>query len=389
MLSVDHGLGKLISVDLGAVNLRIVLTDLGGNTLAYHKLPSRVTEGPEVALGGLVTQISQILNEERVSVHDLAGIGIGISAVLDRTTGITRSWPKVPKWTNIPVQQIIADHFNTLVAIDDSVRTSAMVERRTGGTADARHFVYINIGAGTGAAIFLNNELYTGNNGFAGEFGHMLVAEQGPPCACGGRGCVETLASGSAMIRSAKEGFVEAISPALWELCQADANNISVELMSKAATKGDRFCLEVFNRAGGFLGTAILSLANLLDPQLIVLGGGAAVAAGELFNGTYPTSSEASRPGDGLARNSTFQFTGLQLGYGRRASRGRESVNEKIVECSTSTRNTVNGLLHWQYTPLIVLDQRYPNPPGRNQLSFRFIAQLLVLVHFLASSPNR
>ena len=168
LLSIEPSLGKLVGVDLGTVNVRIAVTDMNGGLLKYHKFPSNVHEGPDVSLRRMLDEIQLLLDKEKIEPRELCGIGVGISAVLDRSMGTTRSWPKVPRWVNIPVRQIIHDHFKTIVEVDDSVRTAALVERRVGGAASARHFIYINIGAGTGSALFLNNELYTGNAGFAG-----------------------------------------------------------------------------------------------------------------------------------------------------------------------------------------------------------------------------
>lgn len=283
LLSITAGLGRLVGVDFGTVNVRIVVTDVTGTVLESEKHASPVTEGAEAALPHVIDLIEGVLRRAKVSRHHLWGVGIGVSAVLDRATGAIMFWPKVPQWVNVPLKQVMVDHFNTPVEVDDSVRTMALAERRFGAAAEARQFIYVMLGAGTGSALFLNGCLYTGTGGFAGEFGHVSVEEDGPPCSCGNKGCIEVLASASALIRRAKEAMASGLSSRLWELCQGKPEDISVELIVQAARERDRFCLSLLSEAGTHVGTGMVGLVNLLNPELIILGGQLASSAAEFI----------------------------------------------------------------------------------------------------------
>jgi predicted NBD/HSP70 family sugar kinase len=170
-----------------------------------------------------------------------------------------------------------------LVEIEDTSRTQALAEYRLGGADAAQHFVYITVGAGIGAALFLHGRLYTGAGGFAGEFGHIAVSESGPLCSCGNRGCAETMVSASAMIRNAKRGISAGLSTVLIQMQRESANGISVEMLGQAARQGDRFVLRILSEAGSYLGQSIVGLINLLNPELIVIGGGVGSAVGDLL----------------------------------------------------------------------------------------------------------
>jgi predicted NBD/HSP70 family sugar kinase len=283
LLSLRKDFGRLIGVHLGTVNVRIALSDFKGNLLDYIKDKSHANKGPEVAMRHVTDLIDKMLHKAKLNRGELHGIGIGVSGVLDRRTGVTLFWPKLPLWVNVPVRQILEERYKTLVGLDDTSRTQAFAEYRLGAANSAKHFVYIAVGAGIGAALFLNGELYSGAGGFAGEFGHMTVSETGPLCSCGNRGCLETMVSASTIIRKARQGLSAGLSNTLMELAQGDGQKISVEIVASAARQGDRFARRLLLEIGTYLGRGIVGLVNLLNPELIVIGGGVANAVGDLL----------------------------------------------------------------------------------------------------------
>ena len=283
LLSISPGLGRVIGIHLGTVNVRIALTDITGTLIESLKAPSKASSGPEVAIPHLIELTERVLRKANVSHGDLRGIGMGISGVLDRENGTTLFWPKVPQWVNVPVQKLLEDHFQCGVQLEDTPRTMAFAERRIGVAQGVSEFIYLMIGAGTGSALFLNGQLYTGSNGFAGEFGHITIDENGPLCSCGNRGCLETLISASTLIRKAQQALSQGLSIQLWQLTAGDPDKVSVEMIAQAARDNDRFSMRLLTEAGTHLGLAMVGLINLLNPELIVVGGGLALAAGELL----------------------------------------------------------------------------------------------------------
>lgn len=283
LLSLRPDFGRLIGVHLGTVNVRIALTDFQGNLIAYVKDLSHAAEGPDVAMNHLIELIDHLLERHGLRPADLNGLGIGISGVLERTTGTTLYWPKLPRWINVPVKKMIEERYRTHVALEDTSRTRVLAEFWFGGSNAAKHFIFIGIGAGTGAALFLNGSLYSGVGGFAGEFGHISVAPKGPMCSCGNRGCLETLVSASVLLRKARHGLSIGLSDALMRMAQGNAHNVTLEMLAQATREGDRFSTRLLAEMGAYLGRGIVGLVNLLNPELIVLGGGVASAVGKLI----------------------------------------------------------------------------------------------------------
>jgi len=283
LLSIAPGLGTIAGLHVGRVNARVVITDICGNELAFLKAPSRVNVGPSVAMPHLIELVERGLQRANVKREELLGIGVGISGILDRSSGTTLYWPKVPQWVNVPVQRIFADHFGFAPEIEDTPRTMALAERRLGLARQAENWIYLMIGASMGSALFMNRELYTGTRGFSGEFGHISVKDDGPLCGCGNRGCLNTFVSATALIHAAKQAVSEGLSAHLWELCDGNEDHISVDLIVRAAAAGDRYSVRLLNDLGACLGKAMVVLVHLLDPELIVVGGGLAADAGQLL----------------------------------------------------------------------------------------------------------
>jgi predicted NBD/HSP70 family sugar kinase len=283
LVSIRPDFGRLIGIHLGTVNVRIAMTDLMGNLIEYIKAESHADKGPEFALRHLIGLVDQMLKKTGLGYSDISGIGLGVSGVLERSTGTTLFWPKLPLWVNVPIRQMLEERYKTLVEIEDTPRTQALAEYRIGGANSAQQFIYIGVGAGIGAALFLDGRMYTGVGGFAGEFGHITVSETGPLCSCGNRGCLETMISASAVIRRAQQGLSAGLSNTLMQMSQKSAKGLSVEILGQAARQGDRFALRILSEAGSHLGRSIVGLINLLNPELIVIGGGVASAVGDLL----------------------------------------------------------------------------------------------------------
>lgn len=280
LLSINPNIARLVGVHMGTINLRLVLTDMCGQVLAYKIERSLVDKGPDIALNHMLEVTLDLLRNAKISRDEVSGIGMGISGFLDRERGITLSWPKVPSWSNVAVRSFLQDNLRTVAELDDTPRTMALAEKRYGKAKKSDEFVYLTLGAGIGAALFLHGKLYAGRGGFAGEFGHTTIDEQGPLCSCGNRGCVETLVSASTLIRQAEEAIATERSPQLQLFTQQNGSRVTIEAIARAAEVNDRFCLGLLLETGVRIGTGIVNLVNLLNPELIVLGGGLAKAAG-------------------------------------------------------------------------------------------------------------
>lgn len=280
LLAINPHIGRVIGVHVGTINLRAVLTNLSGDILACRIDKSRVEDGPKEALQHMLNVVRDVLREGRVKEKGLSGIGIGIGGVLDREKGTMLSWPRIPSWLDVPVKDIVQRNLKTYVEIDDKSRTMALAEKRFGKAKDAKEFVYLSLGAGTGAALFLNGQLYTGKGGFAGEFGHTTIDERGPLCSCGNRGCLEVMVSASRIIHQAEEALAAGLSTELYRIAHENGNKLDFDSIARAAEANDRFSLALLAEVSLHVATGVTSLINLLNPELIILGGGMIQGAG-------------------------------------------------------------------------------------------------------------
>jgi N-acetylglucosamine repressor len=280
LLSINPDVARLVGVHIGTINLRVALTDMQGNILVRRVDKSWVQQGPEKALRHMSSTVRIVLKEAHIQPERLSGIGIGIAGVLDRAEGVILSWPRVPAWRCVPVKELVEKAFKTLVEVDDTPRTMALAERRFGKARGANNFIYIALGAGVGASLFLNGSVYTGHAGFAGEFGHTSIDEHGPLCSCGNHGCLEAFVSASALISRAEQALEAGLSAELYRIARDNRGQVNLQSIGRAAEAGDRFCLGLLAEASRHIATAITSLINLLNPELIVLGGGLVKEAG-------------------------------------------------------------------------------------------------------------
>lgn len=225
-------------------------------------------------------------------------VGVGAAGLID-LEGTVRYAPNLP-WRDYPLQQRVSGAIDTPVTVENDANAAAWGEYRAGAGKDASEsMVMLTIGTGVGGGLVLDDRLVRGSDGLGAEFGHMVVAEGGPPCECGNHGDLESLASGSAIGRTAREAVAAGTLPPGSAL--RDLTEVSGEDVTAAAQEGDAGAVAVLAQAGFWLGVGIGSLVNALDPQLVVVGGGA-VAAGELLLGPARQAAQARVMGRGHRR---------------------------------------------------------------------------------------
>ena len=168
----------------------------------------------------------------------------------------------------------LSDRYEVEVWVGNDANAAAFAEGHFGAGKGCRNLVMLTIGTGVGGGILMDGEIYTGSRGFAAELGHMTILDGGPECSCGNKGCLEALASGTAIERMAADGLDAARGSVLWNLAKGDAKAISGEMVSDAAAAGDEYSISVLQRAGHYLGVGLAGLAHALDPELFIVGGG-------------------------------------------------------------------------------------------------------------------
>jgi len=275
-LSVRHDAAYVVGVDLGSFYLRVVVTDLQGKLL--HKLQTETSlyEGRERVLDRTFIAIRRAIKECGIPKAEIGGIGMAHSGIIDSASGVVLSYPRpgqMTEWKNVPLREMLEREFAAPCVLEDSVRAIAIAERCFGTEMSLDDFVYIDVGMGIGAGIFLNGNLYKGFGGGAGEFGHMTVQENGPLCCCGNSGCLEMMASCAAIIHAARSAIERGVDSRVRELVGGKLQSISIEVITQAAQENDSLAFRVLHEAVSHIGVALADVVNLLNPRVVVFGG--------------------------------------------------------------------------------------------------------------------
>jgi predicted NBD/HSP70 family sugar kinase len=227
------------------------------------------------------------IEASKVPKRSILGVGIAHSGVIDTENGVVLSFPRpgqMAEWKNVHLQAIFEKEFKIPCRVEDSVRTMAIAERVFGLGKDISDFLFIEVGMGIGAAFYFNGELYRGGGGKAGEFGHITVDENGPLCSCGNNGCLESVASCAAIIEAGRAAIERGVDSKIRDLAGGNLNQISVELIARAASDNDSLAFRVLQEAASYIAVGLADLVNLLNPRLIIFGGALFRAAPQLLS---------------------------------------------------------------------------------------------------------
>jgi N-acetylglucosamine repressor len=275
-LQIRKNAAYLIGVDLGSFYLRIVITDINGNIVHKYQAQTEMREGRKRVLEKTFHSIHAAIRESGLSQDAIRGIGIAHSGVIDSNAGLVLSYPRpgqMAEWKNVPLRDIFQHEFKIPCLLEDSVRTTATAEKSFGLGRDLNNFLYIDVGMGIGAGIFIDGKLYRGAGGSAGEFGHITVDENGPLCSCGNNGCLETVASCAAIIQGVRTAMEQGIDSKIRDLAAGDLERVSIELIAQAAAANDSLAFRVLHKAASYIAIGLADLVNLLNPRVMIFGG--------------------------------------------------------------------------------------------------------------------
>lgn len=259
---------EAIGVDIGGTKcLGVALR--GGAVLAELRLPTPAT--PE----GLVDTVLEVVGGLRREVPTLghAPVGVGAPGLVD-DTGTLRFAPQFPEVRELGLRDLLVPQLGPRLIVDNDATCAAWAESRLGAAVGRTHVLMVTIGTGIGGGIIADGYLQRGRHGFAGEIGHMVVDPGGPRCPCGQAGCWERYASGSGLGWMAREAAQAGAGRRMVELAGGDPERVRGEDVTVAAAEGDREARAVLARFAWWLALGLANLANTLDPELIVLGGG-------------------------------------------------------------------------------------------------------------------
>ena len=265
--------GYAVGIEAQHDKLYLIVSDLAGHLLSRSTLPFDKKIGKEGFLDLLLQAVKNLIGSFKGRSPRFLGVGIGLGGLVDPKDGSVSILSHLPNWGNIPLKNVLEEKLQLKVFVQNNSDAAALGELRYGLGRGKRNFLFINVRDGIGMGIVLNGELYTGTSGTAGEFGHITVDDHGPVCTCGNVGCLETLTSIPALVRNAKKFIAEGVTSAIKEIAGGDLNAITFPVLLEAAKREDKLAYKLFTDAGRYLGEGIVSLVNLLNPELIIIGG--------------------------------------------------------------------------------------------------------------------
>lgn len=267
LLVLNPRAGFVVGLKLMEHAITSAVTDLDADVLHHRITPLRGQHAPATVIRAIIRAIEKTLHESQIERARVLGIGIGMPGVIDGETGICRYTPFF-QWRNVNIAEPIEAHFGLPVYLDNDVNTLTIAEQWFGYGHGVDHFVVVTVGRGIGAGIVVNGQFYRGAIGGAGELGHIVATEDGPLCHCGKRGCLEAVAADPAVLRLVREAI-----DAGRETILSGGPELDLEMVSQAAAAGDSLAREVLTQTGRALGRGIASLINILNPQLVIVGG--------------------------------------------------------------------------------------------------------------------
>lgn len=253
-----------VGIDIGGTNIKAGVVSEKGEVIEQWEEP---TEGKSE--DKLLDQITRIVKNFKKR-YTIKGVGIGVAGLVDHGKGVVRVSPHLPL-KNVPLKEILKTTLSLPVSVDNDANAGGLGERYYGIGRTASNFVFLTLGTGIGGAIFINGELIRGTKGFAGELGHMIIDINGPQCDCGARGCFEALASGSAIEKIAGE---------------------NASAVTRAAKAGSIKARGVLTSVGKNLGIGIANILNILDPELVIIGGKVSRAGALILNPAIHVAKE-------------------------------------------------------------------------------------------------
>jgi glucokinase len=267
---------QAVGVDIGGTKIAALRISAEGEIRASTVIPTPAKD-QTAAMPAIETAVAAVLED------GVAAIGVGVAALVDAHSGALLSAPNLA-WRHLSVSDGLGARFGLPVTVDNDATAAAWGESRVGASRGSDDSLFVGVGTGIGGGIVAGGRLLRGAHGFAGEIGHIIVEPDGPLCGCGNRGCWEQVASGLAIARAGARAVADEPGSTIARLAGGDPRRATGELVTQAARQGDAAAAAILTAVARRLGEGIAGLVNVLDPDVVVVGGGVG-EAGDLLLG--------------------------------------------------------------------------------------------------------
>jgi len=273
----------VVSIDLGGTNTKIALVD---SAFSIQQKISFSTKNffshRDILISEIVKNVTMLLQQHAMTSRHLKGVGIGVPGLVNFKKGSVYYLPNVPRWKDTPLRSILERKLQCRVFVDNDVNLMALAESRLGAAKGFKNVLCVTLGTGVGGGLILDGRLFRGSSFCAGEFGHMPISVGGKRCGCGGKGCLETYVGNKVILNQARRKLRK--------------KGITLEALSELARKGNKAALEVYKDFAEKIGIALSGVTNLLNPEIIVVGGGLSFAGEFIFKTMKQTIQDRSMP---------------------------------------------------------------------------------------------
>ena len=262
-------------IDIGGTNIKFGIFDNKGTILYKEHKPTMSEKGPQ-ALLHLVTNIGErLLYHAAEEEMDIRYIGVGSPGAIDSQKGIVVGpCPNIEGWTGTRIGEALFERLNVPIYVDNDVNSMALAEYRFGAAQGKKNVVCLTVGTGIGGAFLFDGKIMHGSNYTGGELGHMTINFDGPPCACGSDGCLEAYCSSKYILQRIRKKLNGKLTPVFNEVLGADIESLTIKKLFAAYKKGDEIASEVIAETARYLGIGLSGIVNLLNPEIVVIGGG-------------------------------------------------------------------------------------------------------------------
>ncbi len=272
----------VIGMDLGGTKILAAVVDPEGRIVAEAKLKTKADQGPDIVIGRMAETARQAARKARIDWSQVRGVGIGAPGPMNPETGVVYHPPNLPDWEEVALGPRLSEALGIPVCLENDVNLGTLGEHTLGAGRGTRDMVGIFVGTGVGGGLILDGKLRSGFRHAAAEVGHMTIMADGPVCGCGRRGCLEALASRTAIERDIRLGLAAGRESLIPELTRG-TGRLTSGVLARAVRKGDPLVTEVISRVQWYLGLLAASIVNFIDPEMLVFGGGVVEALGEEF----------------------------------------------------------------------------------------------------------
>ena len=270
-------------IDVGGTGIQVGVVDETGHIIAKSSMVTEVGVPYQEQIAGMARCVQEAMNKAGLPMSELKSVGAGVPGLADQKTGMVAYCPNI-HWTDVPFREEFQKHIDKPVFIDNDATVAGLAESVAGVSAGSDSSVFLTLGTGVGGGIVINGKVWNGAHGVGSEIGHMILEADGEPCNCGNNGCLERYCSATAIIRMAREQMDNHPDSLILSMAEGDKAKINAKIVFDAAREGDPTAVKVFRRYIRYLGQAIASIVNFLDPEVVVLGGGVSKAGAFLLD---------------------------------------------------------------------------------------------------------